>query len=120
VFQSSNIYNGFHIGYGDMGLFGQSMALLVEDEDEVLRMQSFMHGQFWIARDEKGRVTTMYRRFRWSVQRIVGRFGYKNVERVAKHVTEADDRGKYDDKFDVWHAVEPRLERKRNSPARHD
>lgn len=111
VFQSSNIYNAFHMGYGDLGQFGQSVAILVEDDQDVIRLQQLMHGTFWLARDERGRATTLYRRFRWSVQRIVSRFGYAKVSQRIKTLY---DNGKYDERFDIWHAIEPRLNRDPN------
>lgn len=120
VFQSSNIYTSFHTGYGDLGLFGQSVGLLVEDEKNTVRMHQFLHGRFWIARDENGVATTLYRTFRWSVQRIVGRFGYKRVQQVAPTIASHYDTGRYDELFDVWHAVEPRLSRNANSLAKAD
>lgn len=108
VFQASNIYNAFHTGYGDLGQFGQSLGILAEDDDKVIRMQQLLHGRFWLARDDKGRVTTLYRTFRWSVQKIVGRFGYA---KVSQHIKTLYDNGRYDQTFDVYHAIEPRLSR---------
>lgn len=108
VFQGSNLYTAFHQGYGDLGQFGQSVGLLVEDDDETIRMQQLMHGTFWIARNDKGRATTLYRRFRWSVQRIVGRFGY---DKCSQTIKTAYDCSRYDQRYDIWHAVEPRLNR---------
>jgi hypothetical protein len=108
VFQSSNIYNAFHTGYGDLGQFGQSCGILIDDDNSLIRMQQLTHGSFWIARDEAGRATTLYRRFRWSVQRIVGRFGY---ERCSSRVRSAYDSARYDETYDIYHAVEPRMSR---------
>ncbi len=108
VFQKSNIYPSFHTGYGDLGQFGQSCGILVEDARETIRMQQLLHGRFWIARDEMGKVTTLYRQFRWSVQRIVSRFGYNNC---SLPIRDQWDRGNYDKTFDICHAVEPRLSR---------
>ena len=122
VFQSSNLYTAFHTGYGDLGQFGQAVSIMAEDEDEVIRMQSMLHGRYWIARDETGRLTTLYRQFRWSVARIVARFKYENVAKVSNTIKTAYDNGKYDDIYDVYHAIEPRLDRdaakidKRNKP----
>lgn len=119
VFQSSNIYNSFHWGYGDLGLFGQSCGLLVEDADKVIRMIQLLHGSFWIARDETGRASTLYRQFSWSVERIVRRFGVNNVSNTVKRCY---DKGDYDERFTINHAVEPRHDRdvtkidKRNKP----
>lgn len=119
VFQKSNLYPAFHTGYGDLGLLGQSCGILVEDNKSTIRMQQLLHGRFWIARDETGQATTLYRQFRWSVQRIVGRFGYDNCPMP---IREQFDRGNYDKTFDICHAIEPRLTRdaekidKKNKP----
>ena len=108
VFQGSNVYTAFHTGYGDLGQFGQSCGLLVEDAQETVRMMQLLHGTFCLARDENGRATTVYRKFRWSVQRIVSRFKYENC---SQPIRDAWDRGKYDETFLICHAVEPRLDR---------
>ncbi|MBX5020415.1 portal protein [Rhizobium lentis] len=119
AFAASNIYRAFHIGYGDLGQFGQSCAILVEDKDTVIRAQQLVHGRFWLARDHKGRATTLYRVFRWSVQRIVERFGYAKVPTVVRTLY---DTAKYGQCFDIYHAIEPRHDRdigkidKRNKP----
>lgn len=119
VFQKSNIYPAFHTGYGDLGQFGQSCGILVDDGREVIRMQQLLHGRFWIARDETGRASTLYRQFKWSVQRIVSRFGYDKCSMV---VRTQYDHGNYDKTFDICHAIEPRLTRnaqmidKKNKP----
>lgn len=120
VFQGSNIYNAFHTGYGDLGQFGQSLGIMVDDDDQFVRMQQLTHGMFWIARDDKGRVTTMYRCFRWSVQRIVARFGYERVSKLSYAIKNAYDTGRYDQTFDVWHAIEPRMNRNPDSIAKQD
>lgn len=117
VFSSSNLYTSFHTGYGDLGLFGQSCGILVEDDAEIIRLIPLLHGSFWIARDEKGRATTLYRQFRWSVQRIVSRFGLANV---SDRIRTLYDTGKYDETFLIYHAIEPRLNRNPNSPAKWD
>ena len=119
VFQKSNLYPAFHTGYADLGLMGQSCGILVEDSKDTIRMQQLLHGRFWIARDETGRVTTLYRQFRWSVQRIVSRFGY---DACSKAVKDHFDQGRYDQTFSISHAIEPRLTRnasmidKKNKP----
>ena len=108
IYQASNIYNAFHWGYGDLGLFGQSAAILVEDDDKVVRMLPLLHGSFWIARDHRGDATTLYRQFSWSVERIVARFGYDACSNTIK---QCYDKGDYDERFTVNHAIEPRMER---------
>lgn len=119
VYQASNVYNAFHWGYGDLGLFGQSCSLLVEDDDSVVRMIPMLHGSFWLARDHKGRATTLYRQFEWTVEKIVSRFGY---DKCSNTIQNCYDKGDYDERFVINHAVEPRMERdptkidRRNKP----
>lgn len=108
VFQASNLYTSFHTGYGDLGEFGQSCGILAEDDKSVIRLNQQLHGRFWIARDENGIATTLYRQFRWSVSRIVSYFGYKEC---SERVRNAYDQAKYDETFDICHAIEPRLNR---------
>lgn len=108
VFQASNIYPAFHIGYADLGLFGQSCALLVEDAEMAVRMIPHLHGSFWIARNDQGIADTLYRQFRWSTEKIVARFGYNNCSQTIKNCY---DRGDYDERHIVNHAIEPRRER---------
>lgn len=117
VFSSSNLYTSFHTGYGDLGLFGQSCGILVDDDENILRMIQLLHGTFWLARDDAGRATTLYRNFRWSVQRIVSRFGLNNV---SNRIRTLYDTSKYDNTFVIWHAIEPRLNRNPNSAAKWD
>ena len=109
VFQASNIYPSFHMGYADLGLFGQSCALLVEDKDYIVRMVPLLHGSFWLARDGNGIATTCYRQMRWACSKIVERFGYDNCSLTLRN---AYDRGDYDELFIINHAVEPRMERR--------
>lgn len=113
VFQASNLYSSFHTGYGDLGQFGQSCSIMAEDADSVIRMIPLLHGQFWLARDYKGRATTLYRTFRWSVARIIDRFGYANV---SQRIRTAYDSSDYDTLFDIGHAIEPRLNRDTGRP----
>lgn len=119
VFQGSNIYNAFHYGYGDLGLFGQSCGILVEDEHRIMRMIQLQHGGFWLARDHRGIATTLCREFSWSVERIVARFGYS---KCSLSVRQQYDRGNYDERYTINHIIEPRHDRqpgkidKRNKP----
>lgn len=108
IFQGSNIYNAFHLGYGDLGLFGQSCGLLVEDDKSIIRMIQLQHGSFWLARNHRGVADTLCREFSWSVERIVARFG---LDKISRQVRQCYDRGDYDERFTINHLVQPRHER---------
>lgn len=113
VMASSNMYNAFHTGYGDLGLFGQSAALMYRDPIDYITVQQLVHGEFWLACDHRGRVSTLYRRCRMTAEQMVGRFGYKNVSRSVQHMY---DKGNKDERVTVYHAVEPRMDRNPNLP----
>jgi len=119
IFQGSNLYNSFHMGYADLGLFGQSCGLLVEDDKSMIRMIQLQHGSFWLARDHRGVADTLCRAFSWSVERIVARFGY---DKCSLGVQQQYDKGNYDERFTINHLVEPRHDRqpgaidRRNKP----
>jgi hypothetical protein len=120
VFAGSNIYNAFHIGYGDLGQFGQSVGLLVEDDKSRPSACSncCMAGSGSRAMSKAARPRSIARSVgRW--QRIVSRFGY---DKVSARIKGLYDQSKYDERFDIWHAVEPRMTRdpskidKKNKP----
>lgn len=113
VMATSNIYNSFHTGYGDLGLFGQSAALMYRDPVDYIAMQQLVHGEFWLANDHRGKVGTMYRRVRMTAEQMVGRFGFNNVSRSVQHMY---DRGNKDERVTVYHAVEKRMDRDPNLP----
>jgi hypothetical protein len=117
IFQGSNLYKSFHYGYGDLGLFGQSCGLLVEDRQSIMRMIQLQHGSFWLARDERGIADTLCREFSWSVERIVARFATggrgesADLSRISRSVRQCYDRGDYDQRFTINHLIQPRHER---------
>lgn len=113
VLGSSNVYNSFHVGYGDLGLFGQSAALMYRDPVDYIAMQQLVHGEFWLASDHRGRVSTLYRRIRMTAEQMVGRFGYKNVSRTVQSMY---DTGRKDERMTIYHAVEERTQRDPNLP----
>ncbi len=119
VLAGSNFYRVMHSAYGTLGKLGQFCCLLLEDEIDVVRLLQLQHGAFWIARDHRGICDTVYRRFSWTVERVVERFGYANCSYSTQT---AYDTRNYDQKVTVCHAVEPRTRRnagkidKKNKP----
>lgn len=115
VLRGSNVYNALHSAYGDLGLFGQSCMLIVGD-GEGMRAIPMMTGQYWIAQNNKGRVDTLYRVIKMTVEQTVGKFvskpnGVMDWSRVSNTVKTLWDQGKYDSWVDICHAVEPRKNR---------
>lgn len=107
AFSGTNFYNALQFGYGDLALFGQFAALMVEDEERMFRLLSLTTGDYWIAANHLGTVDTLYRRCDMTVEQMVQRFN-GNVSRTVMNLY---DRGQYDEWVPVFHAVEPRRDR---------
>ena len=78
VLSRSNFYEQLPTHYGDLGVFGTAALIIEEDEDRVIRCQSFPIGSYFLANDAYGRVRTFAREFTLSVSQIVQEFGEDN------------------------------------------
>lgn len=78
VLARSNWYQQLPIHYQDLGVFGTAALLIEEDEDDIIRCQSFPIGSYFIANDAYGRVRTFAREFTLSVAQVVQQFGADN------------------------------------------
>lgn len=113
---SSNIYNVFMSGYGDLGQFGQEASLLVPDDVSIFRLIPILTGQYWIAQNHRGRVDTLYRKLIMTVEQVVGRFvvkadGSMDWSTVSDTVHRMWDTGNKNEPVVICHAVEPRMDR---------
>lgn len=104
VFIRSNLYNVLPTLYGDIGTFATGAMAVLEDDDTVIRCQSFPIGSFMLGLDEKLTVRVFMRDFQMSVRQLVERFGY---EKCSQGVKDAWDRNSLETMFDVTHVVAP-------------
>lgn len=104
VFIRSNLYNVLPTLYGDIGVFATGAMAVLEDDDTVIRCQSFPIGSYMISLDEKLRVRVFMRDFKMTVRQLVMRFGR---DKVSKAVIDAYDRGNLELEYEVTHAVTP-------------
>lgn len=105
VFANSNFYKSLHSSYEELGLFGTSATLILEDEKDVIRCHTMTAGEYMIAVNGRGEVDTLYREFEMTVAEMVSRFGYDNCSRQVKRLY---DKREMDEVFTVVHAIEPR------------
>lgn len=105
VFATSNLYASWQIGSFDRVLFGERVALLTEDRYDYIRSMPLVHGEFWMANDERGRTGILYRRMRMTVEQMVWEFGYEACSRTVKNLY---DKSQYGERVTVYHAVEKR------------
>lgn len=75
VFTRSNVYNVLPTMYGDLGLFSTAAAVVVDDEETVIRLHPFPIGTYYLGNDHKGRVRVFVREFRLTPRQLVEQFG---------------------------------------------
>jgi hypothetical protein len=108
VFQRSNTYRALHSMYEELGAFGTSASIVMDDYNDVLRHYSLTAGEFAIAADYRGQITTLYREFDMTVAQMVGEFGRDKVSHAVRNLF---DQGNLDAWVPVVHAIEPRADR---------
>lgn len=115
VLSTSNVYDAFHAGYGDLGCFGQSCGLLVVHPQDYIHMHQLVHGEFWLANDPYGFARCLYRYIDMTTEQIMKRFGDKGGK-IPRFIQNLYDNGDYDTVHTVYNAVEEREDRDPSSP----
>lgn len=108
VFQKSNTYRALHSMYEELGAFGTAASLVLPDFKNVIHQYPVTCGEYCIATDFQGRVTTLYREFEVTVADLVKEFGYENCSVTVRNMY---DRGTLDAWIPIIHAIEPRTDR---------
>lgn len=104
VMAKSNIYNALPIIYGDCGGFGTAACVLYEDEEDVIRAQTFPVGQYSVAANRRGVIDTLTREFRMTVGQLVNEFGKENVSTAVRSMYDTNKRNQW---IDVAHVIRP-------------
>lgn len=104
VFARSNLYNCLHTLYGELGVFGTAALWVDEDEEDVVRGYALTAGEYWLASSRRLAVDTLYRTMWWSARQIVDTFGR---DAVSPRILASYDQGRFDDSYEIVHAVEP-------------
>lgn len=79
VLARSNYYNTQAMSYFDVGLFGISGKQIFEDYRDVVRVQRYNVGEFYVAYDSSGRLYEYSRECLKSVQELWDDFGAENL-----------------------------------------
>lgn len=104
AFARSNVYNGLHLVYSDIGDFGTTALYIEEDPEDLLRAYVFPVGQYYLANSARGRVDTCYRELSMTVGQLVEQFG---LEQCSPPVRSMYERGDIDQWMAICHAIEP-------------
>ncbi len=105
IYDKSNIYRTLQMSYEELGAFGTSAAIVLDDYDKVIHCMPLTIGEYCIATGARGEINTLYREFRMTVSALVAEFGYGNCSNTVKNLY---DRGRYDEWINVINAIEPR------------
>lgn len=108
IFQRSNTYRALHTMYEELGAFGTAASIVIPDMKNVIHHYPLTTGEYAIAQNWKGEVTTMYREFQKTVGDLVTEFGY---DACSLTVQSLYDNGSLDKWITIVHAIEPRSDR---------
>lgn len=108
VFQKSNTYRALHQIYEEIGAFGTASSIIMPDFNTVIHHYPLTIGEYAIATDWQGRVTTLYREFEKPVSEVVKEFGLKNCSLMVQSMYSS---GNLEEWVPIVHAIEPRSDR---------
>lgn len=113
VFSKSNLYQELNTFYSDLGNFGTAAMSALEDDETVLRFQSYPIGSYWLGADAKRRPRVFAREYKLTVRQIVERWGRPFVDgvptwtNISPAVRTAWENGQREGRYDVTLVVEP-------------
>lgn len=104
VLNKSNIYSTFYSAYEELGQFGTSCFLILEDFENIIRCRSFTVGEYYLGTDSRGRVNSFARYFWMNAGQIVKEFGEENtpLEILGQYRNNQPDTW-----FKISHLIEP-------------
>ena len=104
VFNQSNFQQEISELYHDLITFGTAAMFIEEDDDDTLKFSTRHINEIFIAENEKGRIDTIFRRFKISARAAIRQFGD-----VSTAISKVNQRSGYDE-VNIIHAVYPRNE----------
>jgi hypothetical protein len=109
IFAGSNAYISLQQMYEEIGAFGTAACIILPDFQSVVHFYPLTIGEYCIATDAQGDVTTLYREFQMTVSQMVKEFGYDNCSPTVQSLY---DQGKgLESWITILHAIEPRYDR---------
>lgn len=106
VLNNSNFQTEVAEMYLDITSFGTGCQHIEESDENVVRFMTYFIKDYYIDEDYHGRVSTLYREWKWTPSQCVAKWG---IEKMPPKVVEAYQKGK-DEKVTIIHAVYPAYE----------
>ena len=102
AFNKSNFQQEIFELYHDLITFGTAAMFIEEDDDDILKFSTRHINEIYIAENDKGRIDTVFRKFKLSARSAIQKFGAvsTNISVVAK-------KDPYEE-VEILHAVYPR------------
>ena len=109
VMSQSNFYDSMAQMFGDLVDFGTGVVVIYEDEEDIIRCQNPVVGQFYLAVSNAFRPETLNEQFVMTVSQIVEMFGLENCPQDIRSLWETKGSG-LDTERIVAHSVEPNFD----------
>ncbi len=103
AFNRSNIQQKILELYHDLITFGTAAMHIQEDNEDILKFSTRHINEIFIAEDDKGRIDTVYRKFKLSVRATIQQFGNS----VSTDVLSQAKKDPYNE-VEILHEVKPR------------
>ena len=103
AFNRSNFQQEIFELYHDLITFGTAAMFIEEDDDDIIKFSTRHINEVFIAENDKGRIDTVFRRFKISARAAVQKFG-NNVSTDIQGIFKKDP---YEE-VEILHAVYPR------------
>ena len=102
AFNRSNFQQEIFELYHDLITFGTAAMFIEEDDDDVLKFSTRHINEMYIAENDKGRIDTVFRKFKLSARSAIQKFG-----NVSNNIAVIAKKDPYED-VEILHAVYPR------------
>lgn len=104
AFNRSNFQQEIFELYHDLITFGTASMFIEEDSDDIVRFSTRHIGEIYISENNKGRVDTVFRKFKITARAAILQFGEQNVSKTLRGIAMKDP---YEE-VQILHAVYPR------------
>jgi hypothetical protein len=102
AFNKSNFQQEIFELYHDLITFGTAAMFIEEDDDDILKFSTRHINEMYIAENEKGRIDTVFRKFKISARAAMQKFG-----NVSANIATTAKKDPYEE-VEILHAVYPR------------
>ncbi len=103
AFNKSNFQQEIFELYHDLITFGTAAMFIEEDDDDLLKFSTRHINEIFIAENDKGRIDTVFRKFKLSARSAIQKFGAN----VSNNIATVHRKDPYEE-VEILHAIYPR------------